>query len=274
MGVPGFFEGIKKQIERDVRLQADALHSRKTRIQSLLGSRIRYLWTGSAPAGIAMLRFFNDCGTPIFEGYGMNETCIVSKNYPGHHKIGSAGRLLPYKRARIDDDGVLIIGSDHPVNTAYAYCAPGDSEKMFLPGGEVRTGDLARIDADGYLYILGRADDVVVLANGKNIHARGVEEKIARHEAIDACVVIGSGKPYLAAIISPASVSADRHAISAHIEAVNGELQPDERVVKTFIAARPFTIEEGLLTSQLKPKRKEILRLFQREIDGLYGVGT
>jgi long-chain acyl-CoA synthetase len=274
MGVPGFFEGIKKQIERDVRLEADDLSGRKARIHSLLGSRIRYLWTGSAPASATMLHFFDDCGIPIFEGYGMNETCIVSKNYPGHQKIGSAGRLLPHKRARIDDDGVLIVGSDYPVNTAYAYCAPGDSEKIFMPGGEVRTGDLARIDAEGYLYILGRADDVVVLANGKNIHTRGVEEKITQHEAIDACVVIGSGKPFLAAIISPANACADRAAISAHIDTVNGALQPDERIVKSFIAPRPFTIDEGLLTSQFKPRRKEILRLFQREIDSLYGANA
>lgn len=272
MGVPGFFDGIKKQIERDAEMNAGDLRARRTLIESLLGGRIRYLWTGSAPASAEMLHFFDDCGVPIFEGYGMNETCIVTKNYPGYQKIGSVGRVLPSKRVRIDADGVLIVGSDYPVNTAYLYCAPGDSEKIFLPNGEVRTGDLARIDEDGFLYILGRADDVVVLANGKNVYARRLEEKIKEHKAIGECVLYGSGKPYLVAVISPAESPVSRDSIVAHIEAVNATLRPDERVVKAFIAPERFTVASGLLTSQFKPKRKEIFKTFKQEIDKLYGV--
>jgi len=202
MGVPGFFESLKKHIERGG-LDPDDLAGRKAAIEALIGPDIRYLWTGSAPASRDMLEFFDDCGVPIFEGYGMNETCIVTKNHPGANRIGSAGRLLPGKHARIDDDGVLIVGADHPVNTAYAYCAPGESEKVFLPTGEVRTGDLARFDEDGFLWILGRADDVVVLANGKNVHVRGIEERIRAHAAIDQCVLFGSGQTYLVAVVSP-----------------------------------------------------------------------
>ena len=272
MGVPGFFEGIKKQIERDAELNADDLRARRTLIESLLGNRIRYLWTGSAPAGAEMLHFFDDCGIPIYEGYGMNETCIVTKNYPGHQKIGSVGKVLPNKRVRIDADGMLIVGGEYPVNTAYLYCAPGENEKIFLPNGEVRTGDLARIDEDGFLYILGRADDVVVLANGKNVYARRVEERIKEHKAIEECVLYGSGKPYLVAVISPAESSVNRDSIVAHIEAVNATLRPDERVVKAFIAPERFTVAGGLLTSQFKPKRKEIFKTFKQEIDQLYGV--
>jgi long-chain acyl-CoA synthetase len=275
MGVPGFFESIKKHLERGGALASGDISRRRERIEALLGKRIRYLWTGSAPAGPGMLEFFNGCGVPIFEGYGMNETCIVTKNYPGHHKQGSVGRLLPNKRARIDPDGVLIIGSDHPVNTSYAYCAPGDNEKMFLPSGEVRTGDLARIDEDGYLYILGRADDLVVLANGKNVHVRKIEEQIRQHNSVDECVLYGSGEPYLVAVVSPAQSPLDpeqKASIQAHIDAINAALPKDERIVKTFIAPEPFTIEGGLLTSQFKPKRKEIFKVFSKEISKLYGV--
>jgi long-subunit acyl-CoA synthetase (AMP-forming) len=274
MGVPGFFEGIRKHIERGGGPAAEEIQARRAQIESLLGRRIRYLWTGSAPAASEMLRFFDDCGIPIFEGYGMNETCIVSKNYPGNRKTGSVGKLLPGKTARIDAEGVLIVGSDHPVNTSYRYCAPGENERIFLPGGEVRTGDLARIDEDGYLYILGRADDVVVLANGKNVYTRRVEERIKQHEAVDECVLFGSGKSYLVAIISPAEVPVNNESIAAHIDAVNATLLPDERIVRTFIAPERFTIDGGLLTSQFKPKRKEIFRMFKQEIDRLYGAAA
>lgn len=279
MGVPGFYESIKKHLERGGNLDPADTTRRRERIEALLGRRLRYLWTGSAPAGRAMLDFFDGCGIPIFEGYGMNETCIVSKNHPGGNRIGSVGRLLPGKRARIDGDGVLVIGSDHPVNTAYEYCAPGDSERIFLPGGEVRTGDLARFDEDGYLYILGRADDLVVLGNGKNVHVRGIEEQVRRHAAVGECVLFGSGEPYLVAVVSPAQApvgTAQRDdilaAILAHVDAVNATLPRDERIVKTFIAPEPFSVEGGLLTSQFKPKRKEIFKAFGAEIVKLYGV--
>lgn len=271
MGVPGFFDGIKKRVETGAPAAKDDLAARRSQIESLLGNRIRYLWTGSAPANTDMLSFFNDCGIPIFEGYGMNETCIVSKNYPGAQRLGSVGKLLPNKRATIDADGVLIIGSDYPVNTHYAYCAPGDNQRIFLPGGDVRTGDLARIDEDGYLYILGRADDVVVLANGKYVHTRKLEEKVKSHTAVGECVLFGSGKPYLVAVVSPAALPCDDAAISDHIRKINEQLNPAERIVKTFIAREPFTMEGGLLTSQYKPKRKEIYKVFETEIECLYG---
>jgi long-subunit acyl-CoA synthetase (AMP-forming) len=275
MGVPGFYESIKKHLERGGALASGDADLRRDKLQGLLGKRIRYLWTGSAPAGPDMLNFFQDGGMPIFEGYGMNETCIVSKNYPGHHKPGSVGRLLPNKRARIDGEGVLIVGGDHPVNTAYAYCQPGDSEKIFLPGGEVRTGDLARFDEEGYLYILGRADDLVVLANGKNVYVRKIEEQVRQHPAVDECVLFGSGEAFLVAVISPREAGLDQgtlDAIGVHVETVNAALPRDEWIVKTIVAPEPFTIDGGLLTSQYKPKRKEIFKKYNQEIAKLYGV--
>ncbi len=272
MGVPGFFEGLKRQVERDTTLAADDLAGRRERLQGLLGSRVRYLWTGSAPASPGTLAFFDDGGFPLFEGYGMNETCIVTKNHPGAHRRGSVGRPMPGKHLRLDDDGVLVVGSDHPVNTAYRYCGPGDNERTFLAGGEVRTGDLARIDEDGYLYILGRADDVLVLSNGKNVHTRVTEEHMKQHPAVADCVLFGSGMPYLVAVVSPGDGLRDAAELQEHIQAINAGLPADERIVKTFVAPQRFSVESGLLTSQFKPRRKEIFKTYRREIDQLYGV--
>ncbi|NRR32706.1 AMP-binding protein [Oxalobacteraceae bacterium] len=271
MGVPGFFDGVKRRVE-SLAQPDGTLAQRRALIESVLGSGLRYLWTGSAPANPATLDYFNDCGVPLFEGYGMNETCIVSKNYPGAHKRGSVGKLLPNKRARIDAAGVLYIGSDYPVNTRYAYAEPGASEALFMDGGEVRTGDLARIDEDGYLYILGRADDVLVLGNGKNISTRPIEEKIKAHAAVQECVIFGAGKPFLVAVVAPAAEPADHAAIQLHLKQVNAGLQPDQRVGKIHVAERGFSVEGGLLTSQYKPKRKEIYQVYETDINRLYGV--
>ncbi|MCR1765969.1 Long-chain-fatty-acid--CoA ligase FadD15 [Burkholderia glumae] len=274
MGVPGFFDGVKKRIERLTPAGETDPAARRLRIDALLGGRIRYLWTGSAPANPQTLRFFEEAGVPIFEGYGMNETCIVSKNYPGQARTGSVGRLLPGKRARIDEHGVLVVGAEQPVNTRYLYSAPGASEKIFLPTGEVRTGDLARIDEDGFLYILGRADDLIVLANGKNVHVRSLEERVKAHQGVEECVLFGSGKPFLVAVVSPQGARADHAAIRAHLSELNASLAPDERIVRAFITPEPFRGQTRFVTSQFKPKRNEIFNAFRQEIDQLYGASA
>ncbi len=267
MGVPGFFESVKRQAASGNTDNSSDLERRRERIEALLGSRIRYLWTGSAPASPDVLHFFNDCEIPLFEGYGMNETCIVSKNYPGAHRIGSVGKVLPNKRIRIDGDGVLIVSSDHPVNTSYIYCSPGDNEKIFLPNGDVRTGDLARMDQDGFLYILGRTDDIVTLVSGTNIQVRAIEEKIKQHSGVGECVLFGTGETCLTAVISPDEPLVNSEAIMEHIESVNATLLPYERVLKVHIAPVPF--DSGLFTNQLKPKRREIFNRFKDEIKNL-----
>lgn len=274
MGVPGFFDTVKRRVEADMPPGESGLTARREGIYRLLGPRIRYLWTGSAPASLDTLKFFNDCGVPLYEGYGMNETCIVSKNHPGAFRLGSVGKVLPNKRVRLDDDGVLIVGSDFPVNVRYAYCGAGENERIFLPGGDVRTGDLARIDPDGFLYILGRADDTVVLGNGKNVLVRPIEEKVKLHGAIEECVLYGTGKPYLVAVVSPARLPADAQAIQDHVDQINGELADHQRIRRVLIAPERFSADNGLLTSQYKPKRKEIYRRLEGAIENAYGERT
>jgi long-chain acyl-CoA synthetase len=181
MGVPGFFDGVKAKIENAPGYEPQDIDARQETIQRWLGGRIRYLWTGSAPASRALLDFYNACGVPLFEGYGLNETCIVAKNCPSAFRIGSVGKLLPNKIVDFDADGILIVGSDHPVNTHYSWCAPGDNEKMFLPDGRVKTHDIGYFDDDGYLYILGRADDIITLSSGRNVLVRPLEERLREH---------------------------------------------------------------------------------------------
>jgi acyl-CoA synthetase (AMP-forming)/AMP-acid ligase II len=133
MGVPAFFEAAKQQISQDA-ARADGVApeaARRAAARRLFGDRIRYLWTGSAPADREVLRYLTDAGLPIYEGYGLNETCIVSKNHPGAHRMGSVGRVLRGKEVLFDEDGVILVRSEHPVNQHYEFAEPGDSERMF-----------------------------------------------------------------------------------------------------------------------------------------------
>jgi long-chain acyl-CoA synthetase len=270
MGVPGFFDGVKTQIEGSAGYDPGDVGARGAALQRRFGGRIRYLWTGSAPASRALLDFYNGSGVPLFEGYGLNETCIVTKNYPGAFRIGSVGKLLPNKKVRFDADGMVIVGSDHPVNIRFSWCAPGDNEKMFLPGGEVKTHDLGYFDDDGYLYILGRADDVITLSSGRNVLVRLLEERLKEHPDVHECVLYGTGKPFLIALVSPATPALDWAGLNRHVDDLNRTTLPEQQIRGLVIASEPFSIENDLLTSQFKPKRRDIHRRYAREIEAQY----
>ncbi|MEU5883475.1 AMP-binding protein [Spirillospora sp. NPDC047279] len=264
MGVPGFYESAMKHIGARSATTGRTPHDEARR---LFGDRIRYLWTGSAPASATMLRFFTSLGLPIFEGYGLNETCIVSKNHPGAHREGSVGRVLPGKHVLIDPaSGAVSVRGDHPVNTRYAYARPGDSERMFAPDGTVRTGDVGHIDEDGFLYIHGRADDTIVLDNGRKVVVRPIEEAMKASPAIAECVIFCPGQTALVAVVSPTQAPPDGDAIAAHLDHTNATLERDERITKIVIADPPFSIDGDTLTSQYKPKRSRILELYRAEI--------
>ncbi|MDQ0779963.1 long-chain acyl-CoA synthetase [Streptomyces aurantiacus] len=255
MGVPAFYETARRQIEA----RRHRSSSLEEAARGVFGDRIRYLWTGSAPAAPSTLRFFDEAGLPIFEGYGLNETCIVAKNHPKAHREGSVGQVLRGKEVLIDEDGVVHVRSEHPVNVRYSYARPGASEKVFGPDGTVRTGDLGYLDEDGFLFIRGRADDVIVLDNGKKIAVRPIEEHMTADPAIAECVLFCPGQTELIAVVSPAHVPADRAAIAARLALTNASLARDERISRVIVADEPFSIDNGLLTSQYKPKRWDIL---------------
>ncbi|ASW55615.1 AMP-binding protein [Plantactinospora sp. KBS50] len=262
MGVPGFFETARRHIEEQARRGGTDPASAA---RALFGDRIRYLWTGSAPAAPATLEFFDACGLPIYEGYGLNETCIVSKNCPGASRRGSVGRVLPGKRVIIGDDGVISVHSDDPVGLGYTYAAPGESERIFGPDGTVRTGDLGHLDEDGFLYIEGRADDVIVLDNGRKVIVRPIEERLRASPLVAQAVVFCPTQSHLVAVLSPTG-SVDRSALAAHLSAANAALARDEQVRRVVVADEPFSIDNGLLTSQYKPRRKQIFARYAAAI--------
>lgn len=255
MGVPAFYEAARRQIE----VRRRRFPSLEEAARGVFGDRIRYLWTGSAPAAPGTLRFLREAGLPIFEGYGLNETCIVTKNHPKAHREGSVGQVLRGKEVLIDDEGVVHVRSERPVNVAYAFAPTGASEKVFAHDGTVRTGDLGYLDEDGYLFIQGRADDVIVLDNGKKVVVRPIEEDLKADPAIAECVLFCPGQTELVAVVSPTRVPADREAVAARLALTNASLSRDERISRVVLADEPFSISNGLLTSQYKPKRRDIL---------------
>ncbi|WP_020548265.1 AMP-binding protein [Embleya scabrispora] len=271
MGVPGFFESARRHIQARMGDTAggDADGVRRNAARQLFGDRIRYLWTGSAPAAAGTLRFFTDAGLPIFEGYGLNETCIVAKNHPGAHRQGSVGRVLPGKQVLLDAEGVIHVRAEHPVCRGYEQAPPGVSQSVFAADGTVRTNDIGRLDEDGFLYIHGRADDVIVLDNGRKIAVRPLEEHMKISPAIEECVVFCPTQTHLVAVVSPAVEPigpAEERAIAEQLALTNAAFGVDEQIRDVVVAHPRFGVENGLLTSQLKPRRERILDTYRSRI--------
>lgn len=268
MGVPAFFEGVRNYLESQVQEESSA-QTIATTAANFFGNKIRYLWTGSAPADAKTLDFFNDAGLPIFEGYGLNETCIVSKNHPGASRKGSVGKILDGKRVTIEDDGAIIVHSDHPVNDKYLYASPEATNHMFLGSGKIRTGDLGYIDADGYLFIRGRADDVIVLGSGKKIDVNPIESRFRESSLISECVIFCPGQTELIAVVSPSASGLTMDAVNSILKSVNQLAERDERVARLVLAPESFSIENGLLTSQFKPIRSAIYKKYDKQINNI-----
>lgn len=287
MAVPEFYEGLKRRFREHVAESAltstryylhlaiaRALFWRDKKpgfapFQAMLGGRIRYLWTGSAGSNVDTIRFYRDMGVDLFQGYGMNETCIVSKNYPGNHRIGSAGKLLPNKEVQFGADGELFVRGRFPVNVGYYRRPREDNDEVFLSDGFVRTGDLARIDRDGFLFITGRKKDLIVLSSGKKVNPVRIEERFRSVAEIVNCIVLGTDRPYLVAVIEPMR-GVDAGVIRTVVDAVNKTLLPEERVFKFCLTEEPFSVENGLLTSQFKPRRNRIAERYRPALDRLY----
>ncbi|MFI1357763.1 AMP-binding protein [Streptomyces sp. NPDC020898] len=271
MGVPAFYELARRRIEawseRAVPTPAPTGDQLRSEASRVFGGRIRYLWTGSAPADAAMLRFYDEVGLPLYEGYGLNETCIVAKNHPGAHRVGSVGRVVRGKEVLFDEDGVISVRSAHPVNVAYAHAAPGESERVFGEDGLVRTGDLGYLDGDGFLFIRGRGDDVLVLENGRKIDVRPIEEFLRGSPAIEECVLFCPNRAALVAVVSPGPGTGDEQAIAERLAEANAAFGKDFRIRRAVVARSPFSIENGLLTSQYKPRRGDILDAYRSEVE-------
>lgn len=267
MGVPGFFDTVRRRIESVAARETEGDRGQELRSAArvVLGNRVRYLWTGSAPASAATLEFFERCGINLFEGYGMNETCIVSKNHPGAWRRGSVGQILPDKRVTIDSDGVVVVHSDHPVARDYTYAPDGASGSVFRSDGAVRTGDRGYLDDDGFLYIQGRADDTLVLGNGRKVDVRPIEEALSAGPEIDECVIFASDTSDLVAVVSPAD-GEPPESIRQVLASAAVSLLPDQRPSRVLVADPPFSRENGMLTSQFKPARPTIYGIYQEAI--------
>ena len=158
--------------------------------------------TGAAPIASEILEFFFACGVPVMEGYGMTETSTsATVNQPdgNQFRFGSVGKPQPGVEVKIADDGEVLIKGP---NIFQGYYKNEEATAQALEDGWLHTGDLGRLDEDGFLYITGRKKDIIITAGGKNITPANLENGLKQNRWISQAVVIGDRRPYLVALIT------------------------------------------------------------------------
>jgi long-chain acyl-CoA synthetase len=247
--------------------------------------------TAAAPVNPELIRFFMTIGVPLFELYGMSETTgPATTNLPGAFKVGSVGKALPGVEVKVADDGELMIRGG--VITEGYYKLDEATRESFLPDGWLATGDLARIDEDDFVWIVGRKKEIIITAAGKNIAPAQLETALGNHPIISKACMIGDGRKFLTMIIAldaeeaPAWAKARgieftdlasfseleevRAEVARAVDAANESVARVEQVKKWVIVPDEWTPDSGEVTPSLKLKRRVVLDKYADQIEAMY----
>ncbi|MBE0621161.1 MAG: long-chain fatty acid--CoA ligase [Burkholderiales bacterium] len=260
------------------------------KILSRLGGRLRLALSGGAPLAPRLSHCFIGLGLPLLQGYGLTEAApIVTGNSPEDNLPESVGVALPGVELRLGDKDELLVRGPN-VMLGY-WNDPQKSRETVDDDGWLHTGDVARIEDGGHVYIVGRLKEILVMSTGEKVPPNDLEFAIAEDPLFDQAMVVGEGKPYLAALIvlnpeawrefarllalDPADASAVAATVAAQAvcERVRGLLHSFPvwaRVREVWLTLEPWTIENGLVTPTLKLKRPELERRYAAEIRKLY----
>ena len=266
------------------------------KLRAALGGNCVAAVSGGAPLGARLGHFFRGIGVTIYEGYGLTETTAgITVNRPDAIKIGTVGRPIGGTTARIAEDGELVFKAPH-VFRGYRN-NPEATKETLDADGWFHTGDIGEIDSDGFVKITGRKKELIVTAGGKNVAPAVIEDRVRAHWLVSQCLVVGDGKPFIAAIITidaeslprfleqagkPADTDmADlvededlRAEIQKAIDEGNKAVSKAESVRKFVILAEDWTEEGGQMTPSLKLKRNVVVKESEQQIADLYaGAG-
>ena len=259
------------------------------RVRELFGGAIELGMTGAAPIGREVLEFFDACGVPVLEGYGMTETCAAATlNTPGAVRLGTVGRPLPGSGLRLDADGEILLRGP---NVFGGYHRDPDGTQEIFAGDWLRTGDLGSIDDDGFVAITGRKKDLIITSSGKNVAPSNLETALRESRWIAEAVVFGDNRPYLVALVTldpdelgalaertgappdVATMATDPRVLAelrADVDAVNSRFARIEQVKRFAILEQALSQDAGELTPTLKVKRAVVAARYGDRVDALY----
>ena len=254
-------------------------------LREVLGGRAKWIVAGGAPLDPELLAFFRGAGVPVYEGYGLTETtapCAFNVLGVPYHQ-GSVGIAFPGFELRIAEDGEIQVKG---ASVFPKYHKNGEAtEDSFTEDGWYKTGDLGRIDGDGFLYIIGRKKDLIITAGGKNVSPGPIEDVIKRCEFVSQALVLGDKRPFISALITldeealrpwleskglnrdmsmeeASSNAAVRAEVQKWVDQANEGVSRAESVRKFIILPEEFTQENGLMTASMKVIRPKVIKRY------------
>jgi long-chain acyl-CoA synthetase len=250
-----------------------------SKVKARFGGRLRLPSSGGAPLARDVIDLFASLDLPIYEGYGLTEcTTACSTNRPDAYRFGTVGRPLPGTEVRLAEDGELELRS--PTVFAGYLKEPEATREVLREDGWLRTGDIAEIDADGFITIIDRKKDILVTSGGKNIAPQNIENDLKSSRYVSQAIVLGDRRPYVAALITldqdevakwRADGGRDVEAlVQGIVDEVNRERSRYEQVKRFEVLPRDFSAEEGEVTPTLKLRRGVVQEHFADAIERLY----
>jgi len=262
-----------------------------SKIRAGMGGNVEAAISGGAPLGVRLGHFYRGAGVTILEGYGLTETTAgATLNLFGAHRVGSVGKPVPGTSVKIADDGEVLLRGPIVMDGYWQNNAANaevfDGERWFM------TGDLGKLDDEGFLYIVGRKKEIIVTAGGKNVAPAVLEDRLRSHPLVSQCMVVGDNQPFIAALVTidPDALKAwvannkkDGASINdlindpdliavvqTAVDEANKAVSKAESIRKFTILPVDFTIAGGHLTAKLSVKRHVVAKEFAQEIDALF----
>ncbi|MGZ4268467.1 MAG: AMP-dependent synthetase/ligase [Solirubrobacteraceae bacterium] len=260
-----------------------------SKVRDLFGGRLELAASGAAPISKDVLEFFDACGVLVLEGWGMTETAAAGAiNTTSELRFGTVGKPLPGTELRVADDGELLMRGPMVFR---GYYNDENATAGTLSDGWLATGDLAAIDDEGFVSIVGRKKDLIITSSGKNIAPANIENRLKESRWISEAVVLGDNRPYLVALLTldpeeapklakrlgvdddPGKMAHDpqvRAAIQEVVDEVNTHFARIEQVKRFALLDHDLTQASGELTPTLKIKRNVVREEFADVVDALY----
>jgi long-chain acyl-CoA synthetase len=262
-----------------------------SKIRAGMGGRVEAAISGGAPLGARLGHFYRGAGVTVLEGYGLTETTAgATLNLIGAQRVGSVGRPIPGTSVKIAEDGEVLLRG--PIVMDGYWQNPAANDEVFDSERWFKSGDLGKLDDDGFLYIVGRKKEIIVTAGGKNVAPAVLEDRLRAHPLVSQCIVVGDNQPFIAALVTldpdalkgwVANNKKDGAAIGdlvndpdliavvqTAVDEANKAVSKAESIRKFTLLPTDFTIAGGHLTAKLSVKRHVVAKEFAKEIDALF----
>ena len=265
-----------------------------SKIQEKLGGRLRVAASGGAALSPDVAKLFISLGVPLVQGYGLTEASpVVAANRLNDNIPSSIGVALPEVEVRVGEDSELQTRSACVMQGYWQNTAA--TKEAFTEDGWLKTGDQARIDDNGHIYIIGRLKDIIVLSNGEKIPPSDMEIALTLDPLFEQALVIGEGRAYLCALlvlneeqwkglakelgVDPLDTESLKNGavekqVLLNVRSALKNFPGYARIRRISLYLSPWTVEDGLMTPTFKLKRKKMIERYADDIERMYQEDT